>query len=107
MAQSFFDDWDFQGAIILYDKILKNNPNHTDTLTSKAGALRYIERYPEAISCYNKIIKNQPKNIEARKYMADVYIYNIGDCQKAIPIVRKILKISPSDNAYCAMKFAA
>ena len=106
MAQSFFDDWDFQGAITLYDKILKNNPNHTDTLMSKASALRYIKRYPEAISCYNKIIKNQPKNIDALQSKAFVYTYNIRDCQKAIPIVKKILKISPSDGADCAMKFA-
>ena len=107
MAQSFYDDWDFQGAITLYDKILKNNPNHTDTLMSKASALRYIERYPEAISCYNKIIKKQPKNIEALQCKAFVYTYNIRDCQKAIPIVKKILKISPSDGADCAMKFAS
>ena len=107
MAQSFFDDWDFQGAIILYDKILKNNPNHTDTLMSKASALRFIERYPEAISCYNKIIKKQPKNIEALQCKAFVYVYNIRDIPKAIPIVNKILKISPSDGADCAMKFAA
>ena len=107
MAQSFFDDWDFQGAITLYDKILKNNPNHTDTLMSKASALRYIERYPEAISCYNKIIKKQPKNIEALQSKAFVYIYNIRDgIKKAIPIVNKILKISPSDGADCALKFA-
>ena len=73
MAQSFFDDWDFQGAIILYDKILKNNPNHTDTLMSKASALRYIERYPEAISCYNKIIKKHPKNIAALHEVCSVW----------------------------------
>ena len=107
MAQSFWDNWDFQSAITLYDKILENNPNHTDALTSKASALRYIRRYPEAISCYNKIIKNQPKNIDALHSKAYVYIYEIRDLRKAIPVVKKILKISPSDAIECAFKFAS
>ena len=107
MAQSFWDDWDFLGAIALYDKILKNNPNHTDALTNKASALRYIRKYPDAISCYNKIIKNQPKNIDVLHSKAYVYIYEIKDLRKAIPIVKKILKISPSNATECAFKFVA
>ena len=60
----------------------------------------------DVIKALNKIIKKQPKNIDALQSKAFVYTYNIRDCQKAIPIVKKILKISPSDGAYCAMKFA-
>ena len=109
LAQSLFDNLDFEGAIILYDKILKKNPNHIGTLMSKASALRYRRKYKESMRIYNKIIKIQPKHIDALCSQAYLYIYRIMDHKKAIPILKKILKISskPDDIVDCAHKFAA
>ena len=110
LAQSLYDKFDFEGAIPLYDKILKKNPNHIDTLMSKASALRYTVKYKEAMRVYNKIIKIQPKHIDALWCKAYMYIYEIRNHKKAIPIVKKILKISPKSVdlfAECAFKFAA
>ena len=108
LAGSVYDKWDFQTAIKLYDRILDKNPNHVRALMNKASSLRYIGKYDKAIRCYNKIIKKQPKNIEALQSKAFVYIYNIRDgIKKAIPIVKKILKISPSNATECAFKFVA
>ena len=110
LAQLLYDKWDFEGAIMLYNKILKRNPNHIDTLMSKASALRYLRKYKEAMRIYNKIIKIQPKHIDAHWCQAFMYIYEIRDHKKAIPIVKKIIKISPKSVdlfAECANNFAA
>ena len=110
LAQLLYDKWDFEGAIMLYNKILKRNPNHIDTLMSKASALRYLRKYKEAMRIYNKIIKIQPKHIDAHWCQAFMYIYEIRDHKKAIPIVKKIIKISPRSVdlfAECASRFAA
>jgi len=107
LAQSFYDTFNFESAILLYDKVLKKNPNHTNALMNKASALRIIGKSEKAIRIYNKIIKNQPKNINARQNMAFVYIYEIGNHKKAVPIIKKIIKIDSSYSADCAAKFAA
>ena len=41
LAQSVYDNWDFSGAIKLYDKVLKKNSNNFDALMGKAAALRF------------------------------------------------------------------
>ena len=66
LAKLVFDEWDFSGAIKLYDKVLKKNPNHFDALMGKAAALRSTGEYPEAIRCYDKILKNQLHSLSSQ-----------------------------------------
>jgi len=109
LAQSVYDHWDFSVAIKLYDKVLQKNPNNFDALMSKASALRYTGEYPKAIGCYNKILKNQPTNPLVLMSKADTYIYGTRNAQKAIPILKKILQLSPNSIELfilCAGKFA-
>ena len=109
LAHSLYDNRDYDGAIMLYDKILEKNPNNIDTLMSKASALRHRGKYPEAMRIYNKILKIQPKHIDALWCKAWMYSYEIRDSRKAIPIVKKILKIAPKSDdviADAAFKFA-
>ena len=109
LAHSLYDNRDYDGAMMLYDKILKKNPNNIDTLMSKASALRHRKKYPEAMRIYNKILKIQPKHIDALWCKAWMYSYEIRDNRKAIPIVKKILKIAPKSDdviADAAFKFA-
>jgi len=109
LAQSVFDNWDFSGAIKLYDKVLQKNPNNFDALMGKASALRYTGEYDEAIVCYNKILKNQPTNPLVLMVKSDTYIYGKRDAQKAIPILKKILQLSPNSIklfTICCQKFA-
>ena len=109
LAQSVYDNWDFSGAIKLYDKVLEKDPNNFDALMGKASALRYTREYDKAIGCYNKILKNQSTNQLVLMTKADTYIYGIRDVQKAIPILKKILKLSPNSielSILCAEKFA-
>ena len=110
LAQLIFDEWDLSGAIKLYDKVLKKNPKHFDALMGKAAALRFTGEYPEAIRCYDKILKNQPTHPLVLMSKVDTYIYGIRDAQKAIPILKKILRLSLNSIEsfiLCAERFAA
>jgi len=110
LAESLYDNGDYDGAMMLYDKILKKNPNSIGTLMGKASALRHRGKYPDAMRIYNKILKIQPKHIDALWCKAFMYSYEIRDHRKAIPILKKILKIAPkSDDVRgdAAIKFAA
>ena len=115
LAGSVYDKWDFQTAIKLYDRVLDKNPNHVSALMNKAAALRHIGKYDQAIRCYNKIIKMVPdimhvsskefnEWLDACAQKADTYIHNIRDCKKAIPILKKIVKLFPSSPS-AALRF--
>ena len=94
LAQSVYDTWDFSGAIKLYDKVLKKNPNHFDAWYGKAAALRFIGEHPQAIRCYNKILKKEPTNLHVLMAKVDTYIFGIRDTQKAIPILKNVLRFT-------------
>ena len=94
LAQSVYDTWDFSGAIKLYDKVLKKNPNHFDALMGKAAALRFIGEHNQAIRCYNKILKKEPTNLFVLMAKVDTYIFGIRDARKAIQILKNILRFT-------------
>ena len=115
LAGSVYDKWNFQTAIKLYDRILDKNPNDVRALMNKASSLRYIGKYDKAIRCYNKIIKMLPETMvesskefeewtDALAQKADTYIYDMRNCKKAIPILKKITKLFPSSPS-AALRF--
>ena len=117
LAGSVYDKWDFQTAIKLYDRVLNKNPNHVGALMNKASSLRHLGKYDKAIRCYNKIIKMLPETMdessrefaewtEALAQKADTYIYEIRDCKKAIPILKKLARLFPSAYNPAALRFA-
>ena len=50
-----------QDAIIYYDEILNENPQHVSSLNNKGYALSKLKDFDNALKCYNDVLKIFPK----------------------------------------------
>jgi tetratricopeptide (TPR) repeat protein len=73
------DKKDYEGAIKLYDEIIKNDPNHFAAQYEKSFSLYSLGKYEECINLCKAIIKQFPKEEDGRK----VYV-NYGSSLDAI-----------------------
>jgi len=53
----------FREAIIYYDKILDENPNHLSSLNNKGYALSKLKDYDNAMKCYDVALKICPNDL--------------------------------------------
>lgn len=52
-------------AILMFDNILKTNPNHTMSYLNRGILYMQTKRFSESLSDFSEVIKRDPKNIEA------------------------------------------
>ena len=52
-------------AIVNYDKLLKINPNHLQSISNKGAALLRLGKVNEAIAEFDKALKIDPNHLEA------------------------------------------
>ena len=83
-------------AMIIYDEILRKNPQQKEALLKKGNILGKLARYNQAITHYDKIISQDKENILAliNKGLAHHYLeqYDI-----AISCYNKVLTIKPNN----------
>ena len=83
-------------AMIIYDKILAENPQQTEALLKKGNILGKIARYNQAIIQYDKIISQDEENVLAliNKGLAHHYLEQYNT---AINCYNKVLTIKPNN----------
>ena len=62
-ANKLFLQGRLKDAIIFYDKILAENPNHIASLNNKGYALSKLKDYDSAMQCYDKALKLEPNDL--------------------------------------------
>ena len=82
-------------AYDLYIKILKNYPNHTQTINNLASIYLAQKNYLKAIKAFETIIKINPNDFKSYKYIADIY-RDLKKYQKAIEYYKMAMKIDPN-----------
>lgn len=82
-------------ALIIYDKVLAQDPNHIQALLKKGHILGQLARYEQAIIQYDKVL-SQEKNLLAllNKGLAHHYL---GQCDIAIGCYDEVLKEKPNN----------
>ncbi|OQA14163.1 MAG: lipoprotein NlpI [bacterium ADurb.Bin363] len=78
------------------DKALEKNPNDTEALTNKAGALRRMDKSEEALACYDKAIEIEPDNPRLWDDKAS-YLRALGKDSDAIACLNAALEFNPND----------
>jgi len=53
----------FRKAIIYYNKILDENPNHLSSLNNKGYALSKLKDYDNAMKCYDVALQISPNDL--------------------------------------------
>ncbi|MBT8262910.1 MAG: tetratricopeptide repeat protein [Bacteroidia bacterium] len=61
-AEAFFDNEQFNKAKPLFQKFLKENPNHTKTREYLGDIAGYAKNWDEAISYYEPLVEEDPRN---------------------------------------------
>jgi len=82
-------------ALDLYNKVLKINPNHLDSLNNMGVIFFDIEKYQKAIDCYKKVIQINPNNADVYSNLGTVF-YKIKEHQKALIYFDKAFQIDPN-----------
>ena len=82
-------------ALDFYNKVLKINPNHLDSLNNMGVIFFDIEEYQKAIDCYKKVIQINPNNADVYSNLGMVF-YKIKEHQKALIYFDKAFQIDPN-----------
>ncbi len=85
---------DFEGAVAIYDSILKEDPQNLSALNGKARVLSWMGNYDAATGIYKTILSEDPENIESLTGLADVYAWQ-KDYKRAIELLEPHLKKHP------------
>jgi len=92
LALKNYQEGNFKKAEILYKKILKNFPDHFQSLFLLGTLFAQVKNYKQAITLLKKAIQINPIYLDAHNNLGNVY-REIGSNQKAISCYQKIIKI--------------
>lgn len=87
---------DYNGAITIYDSILKDEPGNIAALNGKARALAWMGKYDDTRALYNEVLSREPYNIESVTGLADTYAWE-KQYSRAMELLEKHLQRNPED----------
>jgi YaiO family outer membrane protein len=88
----------YKEAIIIYDSILKSEPDNIEALNGKARVLSWMGKLNEAESLYSTVLSKYPRNLGAVNGLADIYAWQ-HDYEKAINLLEVIIKDHPDNRS--------
>jgi tetratricopeptide (TPR) repeat protein len=86
-----------QDAIIYYDKILNENPQHVSSLNNKGYALSKLKDFDYAMKCYDNALKIFPNDLAVLINKISL-LRKQGNFTKALSICNEILNTNPKYN---------
>lgn len=86
----------FEGALKIYDAVVKQDPENVDALNGKARVLSWMGRYDDAVIVYQKSLTLAPHNLDSLTGLADVYAWQ-GDYDRAIHLLLGSLDKFPDE----------
>ena len=66
---------DYDGAIAIYDTMLREDPDNLDALNGKARVLSWKGEYESAAGLYESVLKGDPDNVESIAGLADIHAW--------------------------------
>jgi len=83
-----------QPAVVIFEKILKDEPNNIQALLGIGYAYEVMEEYGKALGYYNQALELEPKNVLVHNRIGHMYDLS-EEIDKAEPFYRKALEINP------------
>lgn len=96
IANTFYDQHNFEEGVKYYDKILAINPSETIALNNKANLLADNQMYDEAFNYYDKILEINSSDILAINNKAFT-LAEIGKNEQAYALAEKAVLDNPND----------
>ena len=102
-ANEFYEEKNFQEALLLYDEVLSTDPTNVYALNGKGGTLLSLKEFDGAIATFNRTIQFYPDNVNAINGKAySLYLkafpYSLpGLFKESIGIYHKALQLDPNN----------
>ena len=96
-ATELFQNGNYNQAIVIYDQILKSEPNNISTLNMKGIAYSNMEQYTKSLKQFYKVLEINPENARALAGMG-VGFGNLGEYSESLSYLQKADKINPNNN---------
>jgi tetratricopeptide (TPR) repeat protein len=95
LANTYFDNDQYQKAITAYEKSLSIEPGNTNVMTD-LGTMYRRNRQPEkAVEMFNRTIALDPKHEIARMNKGIVLLHDLNDENGAVQVWEELLEINP------------
>ena len=85
----------FKIAESLYEKILKINPNHLESIFLLGTLSAQTKKFDKAKQLFDKVIEKQPNHKEAHNNLGNV-LKELGELQRAVNCYKEAIQISPN-----------
>jgi len=100
LAQLYFYKKQTKDAIALYETIIKNNPNHVDSLFWLGNLYEESGRHPDAIAMWKKALAVDPNHANSLNSLGYVYADDNINLDEALKLVTKALEKEPENGAF-------
>ncbi|MDO8493807.1 MAG: tetratricopeptide repeat protein [Deltaproteobacteria bacterium] len=94
---------DYDGALKVYNEILKGDPESEPALLGAAQAAYWNGNYQTSIQHYEKVLAKDPEHIEALMGVSKSYLA-VGEEKKAKEALRKVEKVEPENKELEALE---
>lgn len=74
---------------------MKHDPNHAGALSGKGVALRYLEKYDDAMTCYDKSLELDPTDFKTWTNKGTM-LFTLNNYEQAITCYDEALKLEPN-----------
>lgn len=91
-------------ALVIFEQVLKGEPNNPDALWGKAEVLRRRRQYRESETVLNQILAKNPKDPSALNSLAYIR-YQENKLDESLNLVNQILKIDNLDKENAALAY--
>jgi tetratricopeptide (TPR) repeat protein len=87
---------DFNGAVELYDKILRRDPDNVQALLGKGTMYRRLGKWPASLEALNKVLEIDPGNVAAIRNKVEVF-ESVMSWEEALECYDEIIERSPDN----------
>ena len=91
-----FNDGNWAGAIIEFDKILALKPDHEQALINKGIALDELGEKLKSLECFDQVLKNNPNQVDGW-YNKGVTLGSMERLEEAIACFQKVTQLQPEN----------
>jgi Tfp pilus assembly protein PilF len=87
------DEW----ALAEYERMLAADGDNASLLSNYAWALRRMNRFEQAEAPMKRLVAADPQNRDARRQLAQLYLYRLRRLEDARPVIDDMLQADPTD----------
>ena len=100
-AQLLYEKQNYEGALILYDQVIQQDPQSVLAYRGKADALFSLERYQESLNTLKQMQSSAPTSVDADFYWRTSEIFNKLKCyRESLETIESAIYLDPQQISF-------